>query len=116
MLDGGHRISVAIAWLPDDWGDNPELLYGRPKQVQAQIKDAARETKNLINQTIGTIDSFKEAAKEYDDISENYKKDPRTEMDDDTFRKARIYQKLKDGTIRYTKAVLKHKTRQVDQY
>src|SRR5690242_7753624 len=23
ILDGGHRVSVALAWLSDDWGDGP---------------------------------------------------------------------------------------------
>src|SRR5207249_3376704 len=65
VLDGGHRISVVLAWLYDDWGDKlPPEAYNDESQ-EASIKQAAREIKNLVKVRVGSIADYQVADEEF---------------------------------------------------
>ncbi|NOT63528.1 MAG: DUF262 domain-containing protein [Acidobacteria bacterium] len=58
VLDGGHRISVLLAWIDDDWGDRlPEDEY-RDTTVQESIRKAAQRVRDLLREK--KIGAFKE--------------------------------------------------------
>ena len=42
VLDGGHRISVVLAWLRDDWGDKVLPSYIDEEQERVIRKAAAK--------------------------------------------------------------------------
>ena len=56
VLDGGHRISVLLGYLNDDWGDK-DLRLLNPSQIE-QVKRTAAEVRDLLRRK--GIASFKE--------------------------------------------------------
>lgn len=53
ILDGGHRVSVLLAWLRDDWGDMLPREGYRDDQHEELAKKAAREVRRLVKERIG---------------------------------------------------------------
>lgn len=54
VIDGAHRLSALIAWVNDDYGDNPisEAFFGKDNIPAAQRK-AAKVTRDLIKEEVG---------------------------------------------------------------
>jgi hypothetical protein len=63
ILDGGHRISVVIAWLQDDWGESQVDLFDNPQQAEL-VRRAARQVRSLVEERIGKISDYELAAQE----------------------------------------------------
>lgn len=65
VLDGGHRISVLIAWITDDWGDKSPIVFN-DDQLEGQYREAARKVKDLLNRRgIGSYQEHQNAANRY---------------------------------------------------
>ncbi len=98
VLDGGHRISVVLAWLNDNWGNNlPTDTYLDTKEEET-IKAAAEEVRNRVKAKIGSISDFREAEEAINKAMMEDKA-PRLVLDDKTFNRGLFYQKLRKGDI-----------------
>lgn len=72
VIDGAHRLSSLIAWIQDDYGDGD-----RSKKffsfITEQQKDAADETRDLVNKAVGPWDRISKAIhatdQEYESIA-----------------------------------------------
>ena len=49
VLDGGHRVSVLLAWVEDDWGDRRSVNY-KDAGTEKEIVRAAKEVRELIRE------------------------------------------------------------------
>lgn len=61
VIDGGHRLSVMIGWVHDDYGDGVISDPYFEKLIPQEQSEAARQTKELINQKVGSYASLKAA-------------------------------------------------------
>lgn len=59
VIDGGHRLSALRAWLEDDYGDGPVSQQFFQYQITDAQKKAAKETKRLIDNTVGSWQHWK---------------------------------------------------------
>src|SRR5947209_8219801 len=98
VLDGGHRISVVLAWLNDDWGDKlPPEAYSDESQ-EAIIKQAAREVQNLVKVRVGSISDYQAADEEFNRaVMED--KAPKKVLDPLIFKRGVFYQRLRRGEV-----------------
>ena len=53
VIDGAHRLSALLAWVHDDYGDGTITQRASGHIVEEQ-KGAAKETRRLVNQLIGS--------------------------------------------------------------
>ena len=58
VIDGGHRLSAMIAWVHDDYGDGAISSPYFEKLIPQEQVEAARQTKELINATVGWYESL----------------------------------------------------------
>jgi len=98
VLDGGHRISVVLAWLNDDWGDKlPSEAYSDETQENL-IKHAAREVQNLVKVRVGSIADYQAADEEFSRaIMED--KAPKRVLTARIFSRGLFYQRLRRGEV-----------------
>jgi hypothetical protein len=98
VLDGGHRISVVMAWLNDDWGDNLRSDVYRDEEEERIIKQAAKEVRDLVKARIGSISDFQQAEEEFTRAVMD-EKAPKSVLDPKTFKRGYFYQRLRKGDI-----------------
>lgn len=70
ILDGAHRVSVVLAWLSDDWGDNPSYAELLDPEDLAMRREAAMSVRALVNTKIGPFSAYRAAAEEQETIIE----------------------------------------------
>ncbi len=100
ILDGGHRVSVVLAWLNDDWGEQlPSGVYG-DEEHERSIKAAARHVRNLVDARIGRISDYEAASKEYFALI-NAGGAPKKEMQRRRYDQAEFYNNLLIGNINF---------------
>ena len=58
VIDGGHRLSVLRAWVEDDYGDGPVSLSFFGHTLPSEQIRAAKLTKKLVEESIGTWQHF----------------------------------------------------------
>jgi hypothetical protein len=88
VLDGGHRISVLLGWITDNWGDRLSAEEYSDPIVEENNKEAARAVRELLRQRgIGTFKEYDDAEAEYWRI-EDEGKNPRQILDTRTFQYA----------------------------
>jgi hypothetical protein len=58
VIDGGHRLSVLRAWIEDDYGDGPLSLQFFGAAISDEQRKAAKLTRDLIAEKIGTWQHF----------------------------------------------------------
>ncbi len=81
VLDGGHRISVLLAWIQDDWGDRLSADDYSDPVIEENNKEAARVVRELLrNRGIGTFKEYDEAEEEYFRLIDS-DKSPEQELD-----------------------------------
>lgn len=98
VLDGGHRVSVVLAWLNDDWGDKLRLEDYRDEEQALSIKKVAREVRDLVKLRVGSISEYQLADNEFNNILKT-KDAPRDKLDQKTFNRGLFYQRLCKGDI-----------------
>jgi hypothetical protein len=54
VIDGAHRLSALIAWVQDDYGDGETSRKFSKNDIPKEQIKAARKTKELIDETIGS--------------------------------------------------------------
>ena len=60
VLDGGHRISVLLAWITDDWGDGPKVSDLLDDDLTISGRCAAQEVRALLQSSHRGIGSYQE--------------------------------------------------------
>jgi hypothetical protein len=71
VLDGGHRISVLLAWIRNDWGDKLSDDDYKDATVQDNIRKAAQRVRDLLRQKkIGSFDEYIAAEQMYLDLAD----------------------------------------------
>ncbi len=100
ILDGGHRISVVVAWLRDDWGDQLPADEYRDEEEDLRRRGAAVTVRKQVGARIGHMTEFKEADAELSRIVEEGGS-PADVMDPRTFKRGLFYGRLLKGLIHF---------------
>ena len=101
ILDGGHRVSVVMAWLNDDWGDKDRLDSAIDEDQIKLIKDAANKVRYLVDSQVGNVQRYKEAEETIERILEQGEENPKRIMGEETFKKGQFYRKLLKGGVSF---------------
>lgn len=98
ILDGGHRVSVVLAWLTNRWGRNIQDIapFIDDPDTREKINKAAIAVENLVRSRIGSIDLYKQASERLDEIV-YAGGSPKIEMAKPDFDRATFYQRLSKG-------------------
>lgn len=101
VLDGGHRISVVLAWLRNDWGDKFSADLYMDEELEEQYKKAAKEVHKLLEER--GIKKFAEYRSAYNKYVLNYGENHDTgdaffSVDSETEKLINIYRSIK-GTM-----------------
>lgn len=72
VLDGGHRISVVLAWIRDDWGDRrtPDE-FGDERVMKLSVEAGRRVRELLKKEQIAPFKELQAAAKRYRDLAKD---------------------------------------------
>lgn len=90
VLDGGHRISVLIAWVTDDWGDKRGANAYQDEVLGTNAARAAREVRELLNRSgIGSFNEYTAASRRYRELK-NQGKSPEQNMEARSLEYARV--------------------------
>ena len=90
VLDGGHRISVLLAWVRDDWGDKVSSEDYQDPVLEENSKLAAKQVREeLKKREIGKFQEYLDAEEAYTNI-EAAKRIPEQEMDTASLHYARL--------------------------
>jgi hypothetical protein len=93
VLDGGHRISVLIAWVEDDWGDKLRADEYKDEILATNAARAARQVRELLKRRgIGSFKEYLAAARRYQELR-TQGKSPEQNMDARSLDYARIVRK-----------------------
>jgi hypothetical protein len=95
VLDGGHRISVLIAWVEDDWGDKRGVGAYKDEILETKAVVAARQVRDLLKRRgIGSFKEYRAAARRYQELR-NQGKSPEQNMDAQSLAYAKIVRRWK---------------------
>lgn len=100
ILDGGHRVSVVLAWLNDDWGEKHANSYIEDEEQINLIQAASREVRQLVRAKIGDISAYKDAEESLARVVRD-RKSPGEVLDEITFQRGLFYQSLLKGDIAF---------------
>jgi tetratricopeptide (TPR) repeat protein len=98
ILDGGHRVSVVLAWLYNDWGDNLSSDLYRDDEHERSIKAAAREVREYLNVRVGTISDYQSAESAIEQAMLNGQS-PQRDLPASVFKRGYFYQRLLKGHV-----------------
>lgn len=98
ILDGGHRVSVVLAWLNDDWGDKLRSEDYGDKETEDAVKRAASKVRMLVKANIGEIRDFVAAEEALDRAIMEYKA-PRDVLSPVAFSRGEFYRRFLKGSI-----------------
>jgi len=100
ILDGGHRISVLLAWIKDNWGDTLPAGHFKDDSLERASKDAALRVRELLRlKDIGTFEEYFRAEKRYKELDEQGR-NPIVEMESVSYeyaKKARRWSSVDTG-------------------
>lgn len=65
ILDGAHRVSVAMAWLADNWGETTASQITLSDRQTEKYQQASKDVRDQIRRKIGHINDFEADYKEY---------------------------------------------------
>ena len=102
VLDGGHRISVLIAWIKDDWGDKlPSEIYDKDKMLESGAKAAAQRVRALLKENdIGFYADYDSAEARYEELEKQLGRKPEFgEMGADSLRYAEMVRRWQGVNI-----------------
>lgn len=92
VLDGGHRLSVVLAWLRDDWGDKLTADEYMDRELEANYKKAAQEVRRLLAEAkIKRFEEYRNAYRQHlrmhgEDVDHQFGVDSETSKLIDFFR------------------------------
>jgi len=100
ILDGGHRISVVLAWLQDNWGADQADELVDPEQGR-NIRAAATEVRKLVKLRIGAFEEYRQALDEMKNLIEQDVPNARSYLGESKYAKAKFLQSLREGDIAF---------------
>jgi len=100
ILDGGHRISVVLAWMKDDWGES-QLENIEDPQQKTEIRASASRVRQLVQMRIGAYKDFEAAEAEMKHLLENDVEGIRSQMGEVKFARAKFCSSLLKGDISF---------------
>lgn len=69
VLDGGHRISVLLAWITNDWGDGTLMVNIDDAELRERARQSAKDVRRLLQlRNIGSYEEYREAFRAYTQI------------------------------------------------
>lgn len=68
-IDGAHRLSALVAWVHDDYGDKHQSLRFFDGVIPEEQKKAAKATRDLIQNSVGSFSDLKLALQNSDTAS-----------------------------------------------
>lgn len=81
VLDGGHRISVLLAWIKDDWGDGLPFEAYKDRILERDSKRAGEKVRELLRKaSIGPFTEYLAAERRYKELIKQ-ERTPDLEMD-----------------------------------
>lgn len=93
ILDGAHRVSVALAWLHDDWGEDAAKRQEWDDELARKTREAATLVREMVRAKIAPLSEYQAAEQElYRIITKGGS--PMNEMDPVSFRRGLFYQDL----------------------
>ena len=98
ILDGGHRVSVVLAWLLDDWGDSLTSETYRDDDHERSIKAAARTVREAVSVRVGTIGDY-QAAERAIEQAMLMGQSPQRDLPPTIFKRGYFYQRLLKGHV-----------------
>ena len=100
VLDGGHRISVLLAWIKDDWGDRLAVdIYQKDLTLERDARRAAIEVRRELRERgIGSFEEHTAAAERYDELDQAGRV-PALEMDRTSLKFAEVVRRWDAGSI-----------------
>ena len=98
ILDGGHRVSVVLAWLNDDWGDKLKPEEYGDRETEDAVKRAASRVRLLVKANIGEIRDYQAAEEALDRAIMEYKA-PRDVLSPTIFSRGEFYRRFLKGSI-----------------
>ena len=90
ILDGAHRVSVVMAWLTNDWGDNEAAKVAETEEEEDQIKKAASEVRERLRQSVGFFTDLRADYDAFKRISDSVG-DPLDELGEQRQQRAIFY-------------------------
>lgn len=63
VIDGAHRLSALLAWIYDDYGDKARSRTFFDNQIPEEQIKVAEATRKLVDKSIGTYASYRDAMK-----------------------------------------------------
>lgn len=101
ILDGGHRVSVIMAWLDDDWGEskikNLDIIIDE-EEIKS-IRLSADKVRKLVNAKIGNVQTYIDAEKAIEKITDEGQYNAKQKLGDELFNKGKFYMNLLKGYI-----------------
>jgi len=95
VLDGGHRISVLLAWMSDDWGDRVQADRFADSELVSETRKAARRVRELlIDRSIGSFEDHQLAARKFDNAFRAHS-DPNEELSPVELARAKLVRRWK---------------------
>jgi hypothetical protein len=103
ILDGGHRVSVVLAWLSNRWGR--QIADFAPfiddYETRQKITRAADSVERLVAARIGTIQSYQDASTRLAELVTQGNVVPKEMMPDDEFQRALFYQGIVSRSVAF---------------
>ncbi len=70
VLDGGHRLSVVLAWIEDDWGDRRTHDEYRDERLRQFSAKAGRQVRELLKKNdIAPFQEYLDAERRYVEVT-----------------------------------------------
>ena len=90
VLDGGHRISVLLAWIKDDWGDRVSSAEYNDPTLERNSKEAAQHVREMLaERKIGSFEEYVIAGQRYTQLREQ-QRNPESELDSTSLEYAKL--------------------------
>lgn len=98
ILKGAHRLSCAMAWVTDDWGDKlPGEHYASAAEREPALA-AAAEVRKLVGERIGQAEDYIAAAREFA-AALNREGNPRLLLPELTYKRGYLWRRTVGGNI-----------------
>jgi hypothetical protein len=90
VLDGGHRISVLLAWIRDNWGDRVSSAEYNDPTLERNSKEAAQYVREMLaERKIGSFEEYLIAEQRYTQLLEE-RRSPESQLDSTSIEYAKL--------------------------
>jgi hypothetical protein len=101
ILDGAHRISVFVAWLNDDWGEDQANNIADPRQADS-VRDAAKKVREeMQKRRIGTYKEFIDAEADLQALIDQNIDNIKARLGEEQFKRGKFFQDFRKSDIAF---------------